>query len=107
MICKTSDNLDLYYELQGNLKAAETLVFLNGLTQSTLAWAFVTPYFKERYKIVLLDLIFQGQSAKTGSWRNFDQHAADVKAVLDQEKITKVTLIGLSYGSLVAQHFVV
>lgn len=105
MFCKTNDNLNLYYELQGNLQSPETLVFLNGLTQSTLAWAFVTSYFKEKYKILLLDFIFQGQSAKEGHSRSFDQHAADVKAVMDKEKIAKATVIGLSYGSLVAQHF--
>jgi 3-oxoadipate enol-lactonase len=107
MICKTSDQLDLYYELHGNPDASETLVFLNGLTQSTLAWFFFLPYFKSNYKIVLLDFIFQGQSAKNSQWRDFDQHAADVKEVMIQEKISKVTLIGISYGSLVAQHFAV
>lgn len=106
MICKTADNLDLYYEVQGNTQSAETVVFLNGLTQSTLAWAFVLPYFKD-YKIILLDFIFQGQSAKSGEWRTFDQHAEDVKAVLEKEKIEKINLVGLSYGSLVAQHFAV
>ncbi len=104
MICKTTDDLKLYYEVQGNLQSKETIVFLNGLTQSTIAWFFVTPYFKEKYKIVLLDFIFQGQSDKTGNWRDFDQHAHDVKLVLEQENITKPILIGLSYGSLVAQH---
>ena len=107
MICKTTDGLDLYYEVQGNAGSNETLVLLNGLTQSTLAWAFFLPYFKERYKIILLDFIFQGQSSKNAPWRNFDQHAADVKAVLDQESQERVVLAGLSYGSLVAQHFAV
>ena len=107
MICKTSDNLDLYYEVQGNLNATETLVFLNGLTQSTVAWGLITPYFKEKYKIVLLDFIFQGQSDKLGDWRDFDQHAKDLKTVLDKEKIKQINLIGLSYGSLVAQHFAI
>lgn len=105
MICKTTDNLDLYYEVQGNTQSADTLVFLNGLTQSTLAWYFFFPYFKERYKIILLDLVFQGQSSKNSEWRNFDRHAADVKAVLDKEGVAQATVIGLSYGSLVAQHF--
>ena len=105
MIYKTSDNLPLYYDLQGNTDAAETLVFLNGLTQSTLAWLLVLPYFKTRYKIVLLDFIFQGQSSKNGEWRDFNQHASDVKGVLAQENIAQATLIGLSYGSLVAQNF--
>lgn len=107
MICKTRDNLNLYYEIQGNVTASETLVFLNGLTQSTVAWAFMTPYFKERYKIVLIDFIFQGQSDKSGNWRDFDQHAGDVKGVLEKEKISTACIIGLSYGSLVAQHFAV
>lgn len=107
MICKTTDNLNLYYDLKGNLKASETLVFLNGLTQSTDAWILMLPYFKEKYKIVLLDFIFQGQSDKTGEWRDFDTHARDLKGVLDQENIKNVNIIGISYGSLVAQHFAV
>lgn len=107
MNCKTKDGLNIYYEVQGNANASETIVFLNGLTQSTLAWFFCLPFFKDHYKIVLMDFIFQGQSDKTGEPRNFDQHAEDVIAVLDQEKISKVNLIGLSYGSLVAQHLAV
>ncbi|MGZ3919337.1 MAG: alpha/beta fold hydrolase [Bacteroidia bacterium] len=107
MICKTHDNLDLYYEVQGNLQSADTIVFLNGLTQSTLSWYFVQQHFKDKYKIVLLDFIFQGQSSKEGEWRDFDQHAKDVKAVLDKENIKDPVVIGLSYGSVVAQHFAV
>ncbi len=107
MICKTIDNLDIYYDVQGNLQSQETLVFLNGLTQSTMSWYFVLPYFKEKYKLILIDFIFQGQSAKDAEWRNFDTHAQDVSAILNIEKINKATVIGLSYGSLVAQHFAV
>jgi 3-oxoadipate enol-lactonase len=58
-------------------------VFLNGLTQSTVSWLFVLPYFKEKYKIILIDFIFQGQSDKAEHWRDFDQHANDVKHVLE------------------------
>ncbi len=107
MNCKTKDGLTMYYEVQGNVNASETLIFLNGLTQSTLAWFFCLPFFKDNYKIILLDFIFQGQSDKTGEPRDFDQHALDVISVLDHEKIQKATFIGLSYGSLVAQHLAV
>jgi len=105
MYCKTTDELQIYYELTGNLQSPKTLVFLNGLSQSTLAWGLTTPHFKNDYKIVLLDFIFQGQSDKKTETRNFDQHAGDVKSVLDELKINKANIIGLSYGSLVAQHF--
>ncbi len=107
MIYKTQDGLDLYYEVEGNRAANECLVFLNGLTQSTQAWGLITPYFKDRYKIILLDFIFQGQSSKEGEWRNFEQHARDVKGLLEKEGIKKVILVGLSYGSFVSQHFAV
>ncbi|MDZ4664221.1 MAG: alpha/beta hydrolase [Bacteroidota bacterium] len=107
MNCKTTDELNIYYEIQGNVNAPETLIFLNGLTQSTLAWFFCLPFFKDHYKIVLMDFIFQGNSDKTGEPRNFDQHAEDVISVLNHENISKVSIVGLSYGSLVAQHLAV
>jgi 3-oxoadipate enol-lactonase len=107
VLIKTKDNLDLYYEVQGNIHGAQTLVFLNGLTQSTMSWFFMMQFFKDKYKIVLLDFIFQGQSDKDAEWRDFDQHAEDVKLVLDKENIKDPVVIGLSYGSLVAQHFAV
>jgi 3-oxoadipate enol-lactonase len=107
MFCKTSDNLDLYYDVQGNTAATETIIFLNGLTQSTVAWGLMTPFFRSKYKIVLLDFIFQGQSSNEGGWRDFNQHAFDVKKVLEAEKIKTAHVVGISYGSLVAQHFAV
>jgi len=105
MLAKTTDKLDIYYEVTGNITSPKTIVFLNGLSQSTIAWVLTTPSFKDEYKIVLLDFIFQGQSAKNSEVRNFDQHAEDVKSVLDQLQIPNAHMIGLSYGSLVAQHF--
>ena len=107
MFCKTTDNLNIYFEVQGNENANETLVFLNGLSQSTVSWILTTPLFKNDYKIVLIDFIFQGQSDKVGESRNFDTHARDVISVLDFLKIEQVIVIGLSYGSLVAQHMAV
>ena len=55
MFCKTTDNLNIYFEVQGNENAKETLVFLNGLSQSTVSWILTTPHFKNDYKIVLID----------------------------------------------------
>lgn len=107
MICKTTDNLNLYYDIKGNTHSQETVVFLNGLTQSTDAWILMLPYFKEKYKVVLMDFIFQGQSDKSGEWRDFNTHANDLKCILDQENITQANIIGISYGSVVAQHFAV
>lgn len=107
MFCKTTDNLNIYFEVQGNENAKETLVFLNGLSQSTVSWILTTPYFKNEYRVVLIDFIFQGQSDKIGEWRSFDTHARDVVSVFDYLKIDKAIVAGLSYGSLVAQHLAI
>jgi 3-oxoadipate enol-lactonase len=107
VICKTEDNKSIYYEIHGNPSSRDTLVFLNGLSQSTIAWSFMVPFFDQSYRIVLLDFIFQGQSEKTGDVRDFDKHARDVLSVLDFLHIEKASFIGLSYGSLVTQHLAV
>lgn len=103
----TSDNQQLYYEIHGNPGLGNYLVFLNGLSQSTIAWNLMLADFQKEHQIILLDLIFQGQSGKEGDIRDFDQHAADVYGLIDSLKINKVTIIGISYGSLVAQNFAV
>jgi 3-oxoadipate enol-lactonase len=63
----TNNNKEqIYYELRGNISSSKCIVFLNGLSQSTAAWALMTPYFEKEYKILLVDFIFQGQSASAG-----------------------------------------
>lgn len=103
---KTSDNFNIHYEYD-NCNAAKTLVFLNGLSQSTIAWGLMIPALKGKFNILLLDFIFQGQSDKNSEVRDFDQHAKDVFELMDYLKIEKATLCGISYGSLVAQNFAV
>ncbi|MES2591456.1 MAG: alpha/beta hydrolase [Bacteroidota bacterium] len=105
MYYKTSDNLKLYYEVHGNAYSTNYLIFLNGLSQSTAAWQLMIPSFTSDYQVILCDFIFQGQSDATGDSRNFDQHAADVNGLVSSLGIEKLTVIGISYGSLVAQHF--
>ena len=107
MFYKTTDDQQMYYELLGNKKSDKCLIFLNGISQSTVVWNLMVPAFEKEYQLILCDFIFQGQSDKQGDVRNFDQHAADVHGLITSLAINKITLIGISYGSLVAQHFAV
>lgn len=104
MYTQTKDGLNIYYEIKGNKDAEQTIIFLNGLSQSTLSWYFMLPCFEEKYRVILMDFIFQGQSDKKGEWRTFDQHAEDVIQVLNAVNVERAIVIGISYGSLVAQH---
>lgn len=101
------DGLNLYYEIHGNEDAAQALVFLNGLSQSTAAWGGVLRALGNEYKVVLVDLLFQGQSDAAPEHRSFEGHAADVADLLRSLKLPETTLVGISYGGAVAQRFLV
>ncbi len=107
MYCKTKDNKNIYFELKGNLSSTQTIIFLNGLSQTTLAWGLVTPYFEKECKILLIDFIFQGQSDNEGEVRDFNMHSTDVLSIMENLSVDNPIIVGLSYGSLVAQHFAV
>ncbi|MBS1650408.1 MAG: alpha/beta hydrolase [Bacteroidetes bacterium] len=107
MILETADKRTLYYEVIGNTTSETSIVFLNGLTQNTASWGLVTPFFLKNYKLILLDFVFQGQSSKDGEWKDFDSHANDVANLLHKLNIKKTIVCGLSYGSIVAQHFAI
>jgi 3-oxoadipate enol-lactonase len=107
LIHQLPDGQTLYFELQGNADAETTLVFLNGLSQSTLAWAGIAPAFYNDHRVILLDLVFQGQSSKAEQFRSYDAHAADVADLLKIHGKGKLFLCGISYGSAVSQHLLV
>lgn len=101
------DGATLYAEHIGNKNADFTLVFLNGLSQSTQAWIAMTPELEQEYGIIRCDLVFQGRSGRADTFRTYDQHAADITNLLDTLEIKNPVLIGISYGSAVAQHALV
>ena len=95
------DGQTLYYEIHGPEAATQTLLFLNGLSQSTLAWAGLMP-LAQQFRIVLADVVGQGQSPAAKEPRSFEEHAADVADLLQKLNFGKVTVIGLSYGGAVS-----
>jgi 3-oxoadipate enol-lactonase len=101
------DGNSLFYQLHFLNAELPTVIFLNGLSQSTMSWAGVAPKFIGKYNVLLLDLVFQGRSTADGAFRTYDQHAQDVTALIDSLEIKKPVLCGLSYGSAVAQHALV
>jgi 3-oxoadipate enol-lactonase len=101
------DGIEMYFEIQGKTDSDTTLVFLNGLSQSTLSWVAIAPAFYEKYQVVLLDLVFQGQSGVAEKFRSYDEHAANVFDLLNKHVSGKIVLCGISYGSAIAQHLIV
>ncbi|MCC9135777.1 alpha/beta fold hydrolase [Pontibacter silvestris] len=101
------DGLELYYELYGDTDAKQTLVFLNGLSQSTAVWAGMVYYLGKRYKLVLVDLLFQGKAGAASEFRSFEEHAADLAHLLQELRLSETTVVGISFGGAVVQRLMV
>lgn len=108
----TSRNRTVYFEWEHH-KNTETLVFLNGLSDSINSWQSVKEYFKDRYSTLLIDLIGQGQSLteelkSTTSQRlgfkiSVEEQAEAVREIwLSLKTDSKFNLVGFSYGGGVA-----
>lgn len=107
MIHHLDDNVEMYYEIKGDPDSKYTLVFLNGLSQSTLSWGFLAPEFYKDLRVVLIDFVFQGRSGASNEFRTYDGHAADIFHLISSQFSTDIILCGISYGSAVAQHALV
>ncbi|MGL5890927.1 MAG: alpha/beta fold hydrolase, partial [Bacteroidia bacterium] len=102
-----SNGIEIWYERNGNSDTKIPLVFLGGLSQSTAAWSAIAPAFYEEHQVILIDLADQGQSGSCSTFRSYDAHAADVSELLSHLNLPQAIIIGISYGSAVAQHFLV
>lgn len=101
------DGLELHYELYGDPEAKQTLIFLNGLSQSTAVWAGMAFHLGKKYRLVLVDLLFQGKAEAATEFRSFEGHAADLAHLLHELQLSETTVVGISFGGAVAQRLVV
>ncbi len=91
----------VYYELHTN-PSRPTLVFIGGLTQSTMSWTGVIAGLKNDFQCLTLDLIFQGQSDEYSEYLTFEQHAEVVHELCLSLNLLNYTPVGISYGGAVA-----
>lgn len=93
---------EIYYEVYGK---GETIVLLNGIMMSTSSWNSFIDVFSRNNRLVLIDFLDQGKSQKSD--KPYDQilQSDIVKGVIDELKIDKIHLVGVSYGGEVALNF--
>ncbi|AZR73121.1 hypothetical protein BBF96_06815 [Anoxybacter fermentans] len=99
------NGVELFYELKGS--GGEVIAFLNGVAMSTDHWNLQTPVFVKKYQVLLHDFRGQGKSTLKPENFTFEQHASDLKELLDQLEIERVHLVGVSYGAEVGMHFAI
>jgi len=99
-VAVSNDNVELnYYEYGQN---EPVLVFIHGWSCDATYWREQVNYFKEKYRLVLLDLAGHGRSGSERENYTTEAFAQDVKAVVESVEAGKVILIGHSMGALVS-----
>ncbi len=104
----TADGCNIFYDTQGfedDAQAKPVVVFLNGMTQSTLHWSSHARALRDQYRVLTYDARGQGQSDIGDLDLTIEQHAADLTAILDHLNIDQANLVGFSHGARVALGF--
>ncbi len=97
------DGRTLQFDLrrQGN-SAGPPIVFLNGLSQTTVGWSLQAQRLREVRDVLLYDAAGQGRSAPPPPGSRPEHHALDLLHLLDALGLDRVDLCGFSFGSRIA-----
>lgn len=87
-------------------KAAETIVFLHGLTANYHLFDLQTDYFSQEYNVMAWDAPCHGKSRPYHEF-TYPNITEELKAILDKEDIERAVLVGQSMGGFVAQSFII
>ncbi|CAN5271738.1 hypothetical protein BH11PSE11_BH11PSE11_28340 [soil metagenome] len=90
------------FELVGE-SGNEVIVFVNGLTQSTVFWtAYQEQLVPLGYRVLSYDMLGQGLSSKPVLNIPLEVHADNLCRLLDELQIERCIVAGISFGGLVA-----
>lgn len=98
---QSSDQTSIHYRVLGS--GPRTLVLVHGWMTSGAVWdAFAAQVDQSAHRLIIPDQRGTGASA-AGSNYSLEQYAADVRAIADQEKLARYTVVGHSMGGQIAQ----
>ena len=83
----------------------EALVFVHGWTCNIDSWRFQPYAFKEKIRVILIDLPGHGQSDKPKLNYTPDLFARSINAVLRHAGVKRATLVGHSLGAAIVRQF--
>ncbi|MFH5882061.1 alpha/beta fold hydrolase [Liberiplasma polymorphum] len=98
------NNDAIFYQIDGDGNKPH-LLLLNGIMMSTKSWdSFVQP-LTDHFTLLRVDLYDQGQSTKKTDYYTQSIQVDLIKALLDELKIKKLHITGISYGGSIALQF--
>ena len=100
---KTNDNVELYYEVEGEGKP---LLMLSGWTCTTKFWRKNVKELAKNCQVIRMDMRAHGQSEKIMHSHRISRYAMDVKNLLDHLDLQDVTVLGWSMGAAVLWSYI-
>ncbi len=94
--CQAPDGVTIVYSVAGSGDTG--LVFVHGGMADRTFFDVQLNAFADRYRVIALDLAGHGESGADRTTWGMPQFGADVKAVVDAEKLDRVVLFGNSLG---------
>ncbi|MFO7881771.1 MAG: alpha/beta hydrolase [Kosmotogaceae bacterium] len=100
------DGKKIYYEIYGD-EQKPVLIILNGIMMSTLSWKDFIDKFTKFFRLVLVDFRDQGQSDYMEEQYDIKIHSNDLNELVEKLELSRVNILGLSYGGQVAEIFAI
>jgi len=83
---------ELFYEIQG--KGENSLIFIHGLCGDHGVWSKNIPAFKDKYKVIAIDMFGHGSSDKRIAPKEaFESMPAIIKSLIEKEDLKNAVLI--------------
>ena len=92
----------VYYDNYGQ---GTPIVFLHPWSTNGGIWYYQTFPFAQTNQVIVIDHRGHGRSDKPTSGYSIQEHAGDVRAVLDAAGVRKAILVGNSIGGMIAMQF--
>lgn len=80
-------------------KRAAAILFLHFGGSNLMMWQRAVPYFKDRYRLILVDLRGHGKSDRPENGYHMDEMAKDVIGVMEHLELERAHVIGSSIGA--------
>jgi pimeloyl-ACP methyl ester carboxylesterase len=105
MILKNNTGMTTFYEEYGDY-LKPSLLLLHGIGADNNMWNMQKElYEKKGFHIIIPDLLAHGKSSKVKTL-SLEDWSNQIEELIDYLKVEKVTLIGVSMGGVIAQHFI-
>lgn len=97
------EGYDVYYEAHGDV--GEPVIILNGIMMSTASWQAFIPDLSRVNRVILVDFLDQGKSSRMSEQYTHDIQVRLVDALINELGLSRVTVMGISYGGEIAVQY--